>query len=97
MPSTQIPSASKVAELLGRIGPLFRGEAEAKVGPPRKGHHVLATAGAAVLEAGLADNGLAAGLLGDFGPAPEYLWANCYGSINGNNSTFCFAFSYQGA
>lgn len=97
MPSTQILSASRVAELLGQIGPLFRGETEAKVGPPRKEHQVLATAGAAVFEASLADNGLAAGLLGDFGQAPEDLWANCYGSINGNNSTFCFTFSYQGA
>lgn len=65
-------------QLLGQIVPLFRGEIEAKAHTPGKsnkcwqlqGQQVWATA---VLEAGLAEDGLAVGMLGDFGQAPEYL------------------------
>lgn len=95
MPSTQVPSASREAEL----GHSHYSEGKLRLGglTPRKEQQVLPTAGAAVFGACLADNGLAADMLGDFGQVPEHLWTNFSGSVNGNSPTFCFTFGYQRA
>lgn len=95
MPPTLVPSASGVTE----PGHTHYSEGKLRLAwiPPRTEKQVLPTAEAAVFEGCLAENELGADMLGGSGQVPERLWVNFSGSVNGNNSTCCFTFSYQRA
>lgn len=92
MPSTLAPSASGTVKLGLSI---IQRETEATAVTPGKEQQVLPTAEAAVFEAWLAEDGLGAQMLGDFGQVPKCFWANFSGHVNGNSPTFCFTFNYQ--